>query len=93
MMHDITNGLTGFLHLVNTDLSSGDFHVLVGMLMVFPAVALFLGAGWVLDNLFLEADGEGDHEGDSIRAENPRETSPASNNADTADADSEVDGE
>lgn len=45
--------ITGFLHLIDPDLSSGDFHVLIGMLMVFPAVALFLGVGWILDNLFV----------------------------------------
>ncbi len=52
--------VTGFLHLVNPDLSAGDFHVLIGMLMVFPAVALFLGVGWVLDNLIVVEAGEGE---------------------------------
>jgi len=45
--------ITGFLHLVNPELSAGDFHTLIGMLMVFPAVALFLLVGWVLDHLFV----------------------------------------
>ncbi|MDT8390224.1 MAG: exosortase/archaeosortase family protein [Lentisphaeria bacterium] len=50
--------ITGFLHLISPDLSAGDFHVLVGMLMVFPAVAMFLGVGWVLDNLFIVVEAE-----------------------------------
>lgn len=52
--------ITGFLHLLSPDLSAGDFHIMVGMLMVFPAVAMFLGVGWILDNLFITADEEGD---------------------------------
>jgi exosortase len=48
--------ITGLLHLVNPNLSSGDFHVLIGMFMVFPAVLLFLFTGWVLDHLFVDEE-------------------------------------
>lgn len=56
--------ITGFLHLIDPNLSAGDFHVFVGMLMVLPAVALFLGIGWVLDNLFLTVEEDDEEEFD-----------------------------
>lgn len=43
--------ITGMLHLVNPELSTGDFHVFVGMLMVFPALGIFLLVAWLLDNI------------------------------------------
>ena len=64
--------VTGLLHLVNPDLSAGDFHVFVGMLMVFPAVVLFLCAGWLLDHLFVEepVDEDDDRIAETNRGDN-----------------------
>lgn len=45
--------ITGLLHLVSPDLSAGDFHTFVGMLMVIPAVAMFLAVGYLLDHLIV----------------------------------------
>lgn len=51
--------ITGFLHLIDPSLSAGDFHVLVGMLMVFPALAMFLFLGWILDNILVQDEEDG----------------------------------
>ncbi len=45
--------ITGLLHLVNPELSAGDFHVFIGMLMVLPAVLMFLLVGWLLDRVVI----------------------------------------
>lgn len=43
----------GVLYVVNPELSAGDFHKFVGLLMLFPALALFLLLGWVLDQILI----------------------------------------
>lgn len=52
--------VTGLLHLVNPELSAGDFHLLIGMVMILPAVMLFLLVGWLLDQLVIH-ECEDDH--------------------------------
>lgn len=53
------------LYLIDPAYSSGDFHTMIGMLMLIPGLGLFLGVGWALR--LLEGDGEeeavaaGDH--------------------------------
>ncbi len=48
----------GFLTIVNKQMASGDFHLLVGMLMLIPAAGLFWLVGWVLDKMIIdEPDG------------------------------------
>lgn len=46
----------GLLSIVNPELSQGDFHVFVGMLMLIPAAGLFMLVGWVLDRSVIEDD-------------------------------------
>ncbi len=50
--------ITGLLHLVNPELSAGDFHLFIGMIMVIPAVMLFLLVGWILDHIFIDVEHE-----------------------------------
>ena len=44
----------GFIYPFNRELAGGDFHTLIGMLMLVPAGAMFVLAGWILDQLFVE---------------------------------------
>jgi len=39
----------GWLHLIDPSLAQGDFHLLVGMLMLLPAAGLLMLVGWCLD--------------------------------------------
>ena len=48
--------IVGLLHLVNPELSAGDFHLFIGMLMVIPAMGLFLLIGWILDHLIIHEE-------------------------------------
>jgi exosortase len=43
--------ILGLLYPIDKDLASGDFHTLVGLLMLIPAGLLFMGLGWVMDQL------------------------------------------
>jgi exosortase len=43
----------GLLYPYNKDLATGDFHLFIGMLMLLPALALFMLVGWVLNQLFV----------------------------------------
>ena len=43
----------GLLTLVNKDLTSGDFHVFIGILMLIPAAGLFWLVGWILDQIII----------------------------------------
>ncbi len=45
--------ILGLLYPINKDLASGDFHTLVGLLMLFPAMLLFMAMGWVMDKLIV----------------------------------------
>lgn len=53
--------ITGMLHLINPELSAGDFHVFVGILMVFPALGIFTLIAWLLDNIMEEEPAEGEN--------------------------------
>ncbi len=46
----------GLLTLVNPNLAKGDFHLLVGILMLVPAAGLLLGCGWVMDRLIVRSE-------------------------------------
>lgn len=46
--------VVGLLSIVNPELSQGDFHVFVGMLMLIPAAGLFMLVGWVLDRSVID---------------------------------------
>lgn len=46
----------GLLTLVNPKLAQGDFHILVGLLMLAPAAGMLLGCGWIMDKLVVRVD-------------------------------------
>ena len=50
----------GFIYPYNQELATGDFHTLIGMLMLVPAGGLFLLLGWLLDKIFVEPENPGD---------------------------------
>ena len=52
----------GLLNLVDPELAQGDFHILVGMMMLVPAALIFIGLGWIMDRIFIEDD-SGDEAG------------------------------
>lgn len=39
---------------VDPELASGDFHTMIGMLMLIPALGLFLLVGWILDRIVID---------------------------------------
>lgn len=43
----------GLLNLWDPELARGDAHIMVGMLMLIPAGLMFLGLGWVLDQILV----------------------------------------
>ncbi|MCE9591442.1 MAG: exosortase [Planctomycetes bacterium] len=45
--------IMGLLYYINPSLSMGDFHKFVGLLMLIPALLLFMFLGWVLDRIFI----------------------------------------
>lgn len=62
----------GFLYPINPELASGDFHTFIGMLMLIPAALMFMGLGWVLDQIVIregEADEPARRTGDARPAE------------------------
>ena len=50
----------GLIYLVDKRYAQGDFHIFVGMLMLIPAAGLFLLLGWVLDQIIVRDEHEGD---------------------------------
>lgn len=46
----------GLLYLVDPKYAKGDFHVMVGMLMLIPAAGLFLLLGWIMDRAIIRDD-------------------------------------
>ena len=71
----------GFIYPFDRELASGDFHTLVGMLMLIPAAGLFLLMGWILDKVFV-IDEEADTDASDDKASaSPQSSTPA---ADTA---------
>ncbi|MCC6581128.1 MAG: exosortase [Phycisphaeraceae bacterium] len=44
----------GVLHRINPQLAAGDVHLFIGMLMLIPALLLFLAVGWVLERIIIE---------------------------------------
>ncbi|BAM04393.1 hypothetical protein PSMK_22340 [Phycisphaera mikurensis NBRC 102666] len=51
----------GLLNLWDPELARGDAHIMVGMLMLLPAGAMFLGLGWVLDKIIIVEETPGGH--------------------------------
>lgn len=52
----------GLIYPYNKDLATGDFHLFIGMLMLVPALGLFLLVGWVLNQIIVpepETEAEG----------------------------------
>lgn len=43
----------GFIYPYDKELATGDFHLFVGMLMLIPALGLFLLVGWVLNQILI----------------------------------------
>lgn len=49
----------GFIYPYDKEMATGEFHIFVGMLMLIPALGLFMFVGWALDWLFVpEANGK-----------------------------------
>ena len=48
----------GLLYLVDPKYAHGDFHTMVGMLMLIPAAGLFLLLGWIMDRIIVRDDEE-----------------------------------
>lgn len=46
----------GMIYPFDQEASQGDFHVLIGMMMLIPAGLLFLLVGWVLNRVFISDD-------------------------------------
>jgi exosortase len=44
----------GFLYPYSQDMSTGDFHVFIGMLMLVPALALLMLVSWFLQHLLID---------------------------------------
>ena len=49
--------MLGLLLMVNEEMTKGDFHTFLGMLMLIPAAGLFWLVGWVLDRLVVDEGG------------------------------------
>lgn len=49
----------GLLVIVNDQLAAGDVHKFIGLLMLIPALGLFLLLGWVLDHLLIQDEPAG----------------------------------
>ncbi|MFW6336540.1 MAG: exosortase-associated EpsI family protein, partial [Phycisphaeraceae bacterium] len=58
----------GFIYPYDQALASGDFHTLIGMLMLVPAGGLFLLLGWILDKVFVIPDASDAGEASGKRA-------------------------
>ncbi|WP_200761290.1 exosortase/archaeosortase family protein [Poriferisphaera corsica] len=43
----------GLLTLINPDYAKGDFHLFIGMMMLAPALGLFLLMGWIMDRVVI----------------------------------------
>lgn len=53
--------ITCLLHIfVGPEYASGNYHTLLGLLVLGLAMCVFLGVGWVLNHLYIEADNEAD---------------------------------
>jgi exosortase/archaeosortase family protein len=44
----------GILSLIDSNMSAGEFHSMVGLVWLMPAFLLFLGAMWVIRNIVVE---------------------------------------
>ncbi|QQE13007.1 exosortase/archaeosortase family protein [Planctomycetota bacterium] len=44
----------GLLTLINPELAKGDFHLFIGMLMLVPALGLYLLLGWIMDHIVIQ---------------------------------------
>ena len=55
LMNVIRVAILGLLTLVDPKLIQGESHILIGTLLLIPALGLFMGCQWVLDRIFVEA--------------------------------------
>jgi exosortase/archaeosortase family protein len=51
--------LLGIIHLINPEYATGDFHIFMGMVMLGPALILFMLVGWILGYFIGENEPEG----------------------------------
>jgi exosortase len=56
-MNIIRVAVLGLASLLDRGLAAGGAHMLIGTLLLVPALLLFLGAVWVLDRIFVEQPG------------------------------------
>jgi hypothetical protein len=54
LMNVIRVAILGLLTLVDPKLIQGESHILIGTLLLIPALGLFMGCQWVLDRIFVE---------------------------------------
>lgn len=60
LMNVVRVAVLGLLSLIDPDLAHGDAHMLIGTILLFPSLALFMGAVWALKRAVPEtADGSG----------------------------------
>ncbi|MCG8521138.1 MAG: exosortase/archaeosortase family protein, partial [Pseudomonadales bacterium] len=52
----------GLLTLINPELAKGDFHLFIGMLMLVPALGLYLLLGWIMDHIVIQNKSKEDPE-------------------------------
>ena len=58
--------VTSFLHIfVNPKYAEGTYHLMLGMMVLLLAFAIFSGLGWLMSNLVVEADDEAGPSSDS----------------------------
>jgi exosortase/archaeosortase family protein len=48
----------GLLSMVDSNMSAGEFHSMVGLVWLVPAFLLFLGAMWVIRNIVVDEPGQ-----------------------------------
>jgi exosortase len=44
----------GLIYPYNQEIATGEFHILIGMLMLVPALGLFMLVGWILNQMFID---------------------------------------
>lgn len=58
LMNVVRVTVLGLVSLGNPDLASGDAHTLIGTLLLFPSLLLFLGIVWALNRIYSDTPGE-----------------------------------
>lgn len=59
LMNMVRVTVLGLLMLINPDLAAGDAHMIIGTLLLFPSLLLFLGIVWALNKIVGPAEGVG----------------------------------